>query len=231
MKKIVSFSLFGSDPKYTIGAIQNAKIVSAWDDWECVIYLDDTVPQEIIKELENICELKFPLKEELFSENIMEFTVNSKSIKSQPIWRFYEGDSENTVIFRDTDSRITQRDKCSVEEWLNSDKDFHIIRDHPLHDYEILAGMWGCKNGVLLGKMHSLISRWFLYKSVKKGNFKFADQHFLSEFIFPLINDNNVCVHDPFFAKKPFPENCPKRTHENYIGKVFSNPYLFNMEV
>ena len=33
----------------------------------------------------------------------------------------------------------------AVEEWLNSNKKFHIMRDHPDHGTEILGGTWGCK--------------------------------------------------------------------------------------
>ena len=52
------------------------------------------------------------------------------------------------MISRDADSRLSLREKEAVEKWINSDKDFHIMRDHPHHYYPILGGTWGFKNYV-----------------------------------------------------------------------------------
>ena len=48
-------------------------------------------------------------------------------------------------ISRDLDSRINSREAAAVEEWLKSDRDFHFMRDHPLHGTTILGGAWGTK--------------------------------------------------------------------------------------
>lgn len=32
-----------------------------------------------------------------------------------------------------------------MEQWLASNKTFHIMRDHPNHDTPILGGMWGAR--------------------------------------------------------------------------------------
>ena len=38
----------------------------------------------------------------------------------------------------------SQRERDAVDEWIASNKTFHIMRDHIWHDgIEILAGMWG----------------------------------------------------------------------------------------
>ena len=39
----------------------------------------------------------------------------------------------HTLLSRDTDSRIIPREKEAVNEWLASDRVFHIMRDHPAH--------------------------------------------------------------------------------------------------
>ena len=36
-----------------------------------------------------------------------------------------------------------QRERDAVNEWLESNKTFHLMRDHPWHGSEINAGMWG----------------------------------------------------------------------------------------
>jgi hypothetical protein len=46
----------------------------------------------------------------------------------------------DTVMSRDSDSRIIHREEEAVREWLASDKIFHIMRDHPYHCQNILAG-------------------------------------------------------------------------------------------
>ena len=52
MKKIVSFSLWGEDPKYTIGAIENAKLVNEiYHGWISRFYCGKSVPENIINSL------------------------------------------------------------------------------------------------------------------------------------------------------------------------------------
>ena len=58
-------------------------------------------------------------------------------------WRFLpasEGDLE-VVIVRDADSQLSDRKALAVEEWLDSEKRFHIMHDHPFHVSLILGGM------------------------------------------------------------------------------------------
>ena len=47
------------------------------------------------------------------------------------------------MLSRDLDSRPTRREVAAVEEWLDSSKAVHIMRDHPSHKAAIMAGMWG----------------------------------------------------------------------------------------
>ena len=49
---------------------------------------------------------------------------------------------------RDADSRLNLRDVSAIEDWVKSDKNFHIVREHPEgHCMEMCGGMWGCKGG------------------------------------------------------------------------------------
>jgi hypothetical protein len=126
-------------------------------------------------------------------------------------WRFeILCDDIECVIFRDTDSRLNMREKNAVDEWLLSDKTFHIMRDHPFHGFPILGGMWGFKKNSKYN-LCDLLNMW------SKENAYGADYNFLSKSIYPLINDDKV-VHDPFFEKKPFPT---KRIDTEFVGDVF----------
>ncbi len=198
MKKVIAFSLWGSNPKYTIGLIKNldlAKII--YPDWVCRIYCGISVPQQIIKEIN-------------LKDNKELIIMNEQGNWEGMFWRFYAAEDADVMISRDTDSRLTYREKQAVDEWLKSDKLFHIMRDHPYHGTEILGGMWGVKAPILKNIKQ-------LIQAYKKGDFYQVDQNFLREKIYPLVY-NTSFVHDEFFDKKPFPT---KRKNYEFVGQVF----------
>jgi len=125
-------------------------------------------------------------------------------------WRVYPASEEDVdiVIVRDCDSRLSLREKAAVEEWLASDKGFHIMRDHPHHNTEILGGMWGAKKGVV-PKIKDFIDEYV------KGDFWQVDQNFLREKIYPIVK-NNSFVHDEYFEKNLFPLT---RENGNFVGE------------
>ena len=50
LKKVISFSLWGNDLKYTKGAIKNAELsLQFYSDFECWFYIHDSVSTEIIE--------------------------------------------------------------------------------------------------------------------------------------------------------------------------------------
>lgn len=202
-KKIISFSLWGNNPKYTVGAVRNAEIaLTQWNDWESVFYVGSDVPKEIINRL---LELKA--------------TVHNMSNSgwNGMFWRFFAADSDDVVISRDTDSRLGLREHMAVNEWLASDKDFHIMRDHPFHATEILGGMWGARNGLLKGITSAIAN----YNKRDFDNKYQVDQNFLREMVYPKVKDKAM-VHDEFFEKKPFPLLAPTRTRANFVGQVYN---------
>ena len=199
-RKIISFSLWGDDKKYTIGALRNAELaLSIYPGWVCRFYLGKSVPLDISEELQE------------FSNSEI-INMNEKVDWTGMFWRFLAADHlSDIVLSRDTDSRLNKREKAAVDEWLNSDKDFHIMRDHPYHATEILGGMWGCRNGILHG-IAGLINDY------QKGDFWQVDQNFLREKIYPLAKDRSH-VHDEYFEINPFP--LPREGQE-YVGESFN---------
>jgi protein O-GlcNAc transferase len=202
MKKIISFSLWGTNPIYNIGAIRNAELAKdIYPEWICRYYVGKSVPSEIIEKLNS-----FDNTEIIFMDTDGDWTGM--------FWRFYPAseDDVDVVIVRDCDSRINPREKEAVDEWLQSDKGFHIMRDHPWHNTAILGGMWGSKKGVVT-KMKNLIDLYV------KGDFWQVDQNFLRDIIFPIVKNNSL-VHDEFFDKKPFPT---KREPKRFVGQAFND--------
>jgi len=202
MKKIISFSLWGDNPKYTIGAIKNAELTPIiYPGWISRFYCGESVPTDIIKTL-----ISLPNTEVVMMDVDGDWTGM--------FWRFYACEDSDIMLSRDTDSRLSNREKLAVDEWLESDKDFHIMRDHPYHNTEILGGMWGVRNG-LLKNMKQLINDY------TKGDFWQVDQNFLREKIYPLVV-NNSFTHDTYFNyntnSKQFPS---KSINKEFVGDVF----------
>jgi hypothetical protein len=202
MKKIISYSLWGDNPKYTIGAIRNAELTPiVYPGWISRFYCGESVPTDIIKTLKSLP----------YTEVVM---MDVEGDWTGMFWRFYACEDSDIMLSRDTDSRLSNREKLAVDEWLESNKDFHIMRDHPYHKTEILGGMWGVRNG-LLKNIKDLIGDY------TKGDFWQVDQNFLREKIYPLVI-NNSFTHDSYLNyninSKPFPS---ERINREFVGDVF----------
>lgn len=199
MKKVISFSLWGSEAKYNVGAVRNAQLaLEIYPDWETWFYVGQSVPTETVVQLKRL------------GANIIEMGVPGDW--TSMFWRFLPA-SDPTVdamISRDSDSRLSVREKEAVREWLNSDRQFHIMRDHPSHSAVILGGMWGVKRG-LLPKMVEQVANW-----AKEDRLK-TDQDFLRQKIYPLVRNKSM-VHDEFFEKRAFPVG---RESGEFVGEPF----------
>lgn len=198
-KKVVSFSLWGTSLKYTIGAIRNAELVSSiYPGWIARFYCGTSVPQEIIQQLRTL------------GAEVVEMSVPGDW--TGMFWRFQaiSDPSVEVMISRDTDSRLTKREAVAVEEWLKSDKNFHIMRDHPAHNTVILGGMWGARKPILQD-MTALIDVY-----VKQSYWQ-IDQQFLRDVVWPRVTNDHV-AHDPFFQKIDFPVS---RNGLEFVGQVW----------
>jgi hypothetical protein len=183
--KVISFSLYGEDPIYTKGCIRNAEIKKeVFKEWEMWVYHNDTVPQDI---LDKLIELDVKL-----------INTNENNGFFGSLWRFNSITEPNTEYFisRDCDSRISQRDVTAVNEWIESDKTFHIIRDHPIgHGWPISAGLWGSK-GSSISAFNELKEKYLLENNRMWD--RSIDQCFLRDVIYP-IAATDVFVHDEYF--------------------------------
>ena len=199
MKKVISYSLWGNTPKYTVGAIRNVEIANRlFPEWESRFYCGTSVPQNIIDSLSDL------------GANII--LMDSPGDWSGMFWRFsaISDPDVDVMISRDTDSRLGSREKAAVDEWLSSDKLFHIMRDHPEHNAPILGCMWGAKSPILQDID-------YLMTSYVKGDFWQVDQNFLRDVVYPRVAYSSH-VHDEFFEMKPYPT---QRNGLEFIGQVF----------
>lgn len=157
MKKVITFCLWGKLPKYNVGLIKNIELVKTfYPDYEAWVYIHTpSVEKETIDMLKKFDYVKIIMK-------------NGNLNKCKPMtWRFEAIDDPEVEIMlsRDIDTRIIQREVDAVNEWLKSDKLFHIMRDHPYHGSKIFGGMFGTKKIPEIRSWKEIIN---LYKQNKK---------------------------------------------------------------
>lgn len=206
MKNIVAFSLWGDHPMYWLGALQNIELVDKfYPGFISRFYIDKSSRTDLIESIKE--------------KNVEVVLVDSKDSFHGMFWRFFASEELDVNIFlsRDCDSRISEREVEAVKEWLNSDKDFHIMRDHPYHTVPILGGMWGCRNGLMRKiELSRLINEWTNFE--RKG----VDQDFLANRVYPLIY-KTAFEHSEFNLRfyndiKSFPT---LRENFEFVGDVF----------
>jgi hypothetical protein len=207
MKKIISFCLWGNNPKYCIGAIKNSELYKTiYPDWICRFYIGSDVDINIISRLiKNDCEIII--------------VPYSKNTWINMLWRFKPiTDSEVDIfICRDTDSRLSLREKFAVDEWLESDKSVHIMRDHPYHSNCMLGGMIGFKRSIFEIVSSSL--QQFTFKD-EYG----TDYNFFNNILYPIAKEDCI-IHDEIFDKKTFPT---KRLNNEFVGQVLDENNIVN---
>ena len=194
MKKVISFSLWGNNPTYNIGAIKNAELAKEfYPDFECWFYIhQETVPEDTIKKLQEFNNTKIIFK-----------SGDLNKIKPM-MWRFESIDDPEVEIMmsRDTDTRFLLREKLAVNEWLNSTNLCHIMRDHPHHNFVILGGMFGSKKIPQLPSWSNVMKNF-----IQEGDRNY-DQNFLRDYIYPIIK-NNSTIHASFHKMEPHAKNFP----------------------
>ena len=214
-KNIISFSLFGDNPKYTFNAVVNAKFAKEiYPNWRCRFYCDNRVPPSVILRLK-----------ELDAEVIIKESIQSDKAQML-LWRFLVmGDSSiDRYIVRDCDSVVNIKESLAVEEWITSNRRFHIMRDFYTHTDLILAGMFGGTTDIF-PNIKDLIDKFHKIKNPKVSH---QDQLFLRVFIWQTIK-KDVLIHDRYFRlenTKEFPPHPPQNGYEHIgenVGRRFLN--------
>lgn len=198
MKKIISFSLWGNSPKYTLGAIKNAKLApEVYPGWTPRFYIHKDVVSDVTSALKD-----------LEAEVVIFDSVPNWGASLYRLLPINDQSAER-IIFRDCDSRLSEREAKAVKAWEDSQMPFHIMRDHPYHGgFPILAGMFGCIANVITdvdGKIK---------KNLEETEYH-TDQQFILEHVWPLAKFNSI-FHDEIFSANPFPTS---RVGLEYVGE------------
>lgn len=223
-KKVISFSLWGDNPLYINGAIANAEMREEfYPDWVCRFYYGDVLLDEGTKRVQVPSDVISKLTELGCEMYRMGDTVDVLGM----YWRFhpmFDDPTINRFIVRDTDSKFSKREVAAVNEWIESDLDFHIMRDCESHGVTMLGGTWGAKAGCIPA-FETYLHRWFSIaqpcKENPRGLFHGTDQIFLDKVIWPIIKEDRHIAHDEHFnftgRELPFPV---AMENGHYVGMV-----------
>ncbi len=199
-KNVIAFSLWGNKHKYIAGAIMNASFAKIiYPGWSCRFYCDTSVPNEVVSKL-----------------NALGADVRVLEKNRLPFfglfWRFFIADDEKVdrYLIRDCDCILNCQERVAVDEWIQSGKHFHIMRDYASHTELIHAGMWGGVRGAIPNIVELIVNYYD-----NNGKERTIDQHFLRYRLWPIVKQSNLC-HDSHYSfsnarKFPVLGRCPKQ--------------------
>jgi len=226
--KYITYSLWGENKVYTYGIIENVLDAKKfYEGWIVRVHYNDTVPQNIVDWLKG--------------QNNVEVIHHpgTKTKASNTLWRLEDlFIKDATVLSRDADSRFSEREVKLVNEWLESNKDFHIIRDHKHHMVPILAGTFGCRNNCLeyvgipgpLRNINSVPTKYvrgnelldeFTKTYTRDRDAYLIDQIFLAYYVYNFINCNAL-IHCSHNAYEPFAISVDPVEH-GFVGEVVTD--------
>lgn len=187
--KVISFALWGSDPRYLNGAIENAKLAKKiYPGWTPIFHLTGGFELRFLDKLSNhadlvLCENDFGDYRNLFHRLKPCFNLE------------YE-----RVIVRDCDSRLNKREAAAVKVWESSLFPLHVMRDHRHHGIPIMGGMFGVVPCMMPFNYTVALEQWMdtvarnlpVSKPTKLGNHWGSDQEWLKDKIWKKYKDNHL---------------------------------------
>lgn len=209
----LSFSLFGEQPKYLVGALKNVDLAKRlFPDYCCYFFVDASVPATYRSQL-------------MQKDNVKVIDMEGSNIPAT-MWRFTAIDFPEVKLMRccDVDSRLDEREQSIMQYWTTAETDFLVIKDHPYGHtgFPIFAGMWGMRKTAQF-QMRTLILDWLKSAQVKDLIAYTADQHFLAAVIYPL-STNSISYYDDFNLNQwSACQHIPhQRKNWRFVGEVFN---------
>jgi len=188
MKQVISYSLYGNQLRFLVGAIKNAQLAQVFFPGFTVrYYVGASVPTWTRSTLD-----LFP--------NVEQVEVDLPENSLARMWRFKAicDPTVDVVLSRDCDARLSLREAEAHQEFLDSGFGFHIIRDHPTgHGYLISAGMIACRTKDL----HFFQKIW---DETPLRDTYMQDQEFMAHQIYPHVAANCL-IHDEYYNYMPTP--------------------------
>lgn len=194
--KVFSFCIYATERNYYEGLLENIQIIREYfPDFEIYIY-------------KGICDPNWTFENCKVIETHKEGLVNT-------LYRFLPLAEAEIGFVRDADSRITERDRWCIHEFLNSSKKYHIIRDHYWHKSLIMGGMFGwktqCKEKIDIPCNDNLVYGF--------------EEIYLSKTIYPLIKSDSLIHTNNHAFCGEYVEliKIPHKDQWDFIGNVIWN--------
>lgn len=207
---VISFTLWGSDPRYLRGALQNVLAArELYEGWACRFYVDESVDTQLLDAL---------------AAEGAEVRMDSCSDERTRLTRRFlvaDDSSVGRFLVRDCDSVVSAREAAAVDEWVRSGLPFHVMRDWYTHTDPMLAGMWGG----LAGAFPDLEGVLKSFRDEVPPSLNW-DQRFLRERVWPAIRDHSM-IHDRCFTShnaRPFPTPTPNGREHVGQNEFISDP-------
>ena len=168
-RNVISFSLWGTAAFYGYGAMINlVQSRTVYPGWSCRFYVDAAVPPACVGFLRD----------------------NGADVRN--IEDEYPG--VGLFLVRDCDARLSAAEADLVQQWIDSDYPFHVVRDHVLHNELMIGCTWAgrtdCGIDIVL-----LMRRYFTFgPTARYGH----DQRMLGLLLWPLIR-KHCLVHDKYY--------------------------------
>ena len=128
--KVFSLCLYGTEPNYYTGLLENIAIIK------------EHYPEFTIVVHKGFCDPTWVIPEGV------EVNITNREGAINALLRYLSLCTAEVGFVRDTDSRITARDRWCIDEFLKSDKSYHSIRDHYWHQSKLMAGTFGWKKAL-----------------------------------------------------------------------------------
>ena len=204
MTKMITYCLWGEDPKYINGLKRNiATIKEKLSDYEIMVAVN------LYSDFKNEDVTVYRAPQDYYDHYLMYCRLFPAS------WDWID-----VVYSKDLDSPILNREIEAMKEFEKSDKSFLIMRDHPLHTCRIVGGMLGIKKNTVSNMCRLIHESKERYK-----NEWYCDQHFLEDIIYPLVRDRAL-IYDSF---RLYPDEIniahdfpTFRTGDEFVGMIIN---------
>jgi tetratricopeptide (TPR) repeat protein len=205
-KKVISFSLWGTKLFYSYGAMINLVLSrEIYPGWTCRYYVDATAPPACVAFLrENGAELR-NMEEEYPGVGLFQrfLVVNDATV--------------GYFLVRDCDARVSAAEADAVQQWIESDYPFHVMRDHVMHNELMMGGTWDGRTDCGID-IAELMRRYFKFgPTAKYGH----DQRMLGLMLWPLVR-SRCLVHDRHY-RLPGVHTLPLSARKGHFGAGHQN--------
>ena len=228
MKKeiyIISYCLYGNKQRYFDALYDNAVFIREKYSnlFSVLVVIGPGVPDIWIKSLKS--------QEVIIIQGDLEVFKNIPN----PLLRLYPILSliGAGCFMRDSDSHLSVNEMNSMSKFIDSNYDYHIIRDHPGHLKPIMAGLFAVKrNG------YRVIKNILTRNSSRIANFDRnqydSDEIILADYVYPVIYKKTLIESNFnfFWNERSLISNRVSKTKNHFMGQIDSKYNLnYNKEL